>query len=213
MGTLQKFTRYTGIALITYWGGRKILVSLGIITDPAEAAATSTVNANFQNDIAWSANAWDALNRIPNQTAPPYTNDYLTKYVILETAGQTHNRKNIYNNIENFFVNVLSKNPTDADITNICNYINQYIYCQMELSFCIRDTQNGYPYWDISYFVNQTWWAKWLDANNTVLVPLFNTVHNLPNLINFTGDLSDKTNVVNQVNNILSVRGIVPGHQ
>jgi hypothetical protein len=212
MQTLRKFAQYGGAALIAYWGGRKILVSLGVITDPAEAAATATVNANFSNDIAWSATAFDALNRIPNQTMPPYTTDYLTKYIILQTASQLHPRQNIYNTIENFFVNVLPYNPNSADIQTICDYINQYIYCQMEISFTIRDTKNGYPDWDIKYFVNQTWWTKWLDPANTVLLPLFNTIHNLPNLINFNGDLSDKANVLQQVIDILSVRGKIPGH-
>ena len=190
-----------GVACLAIGGANILLEKLGIIESPE----TRTVNADYKSDIAWSSKAWDGLNR-QTFAANNWNKEHVTRYIILQTIASSNARAGVYNWMVNFYANVLTGTPTDADIQQAIDYINNTIYCQMELSAIIRDTQNFYPNWDVAYFVNQTWWAKWLDASNTTLVPLFNCIHALPNYINLPSGFNNINTVKQEVKNILNSR-------
>ena len=183
MSNKKKLLFAAGVGCIAVFGVEQILQKLGLMDSPE----TKTVNADFKNDIAWNVNAWNTLNR-QNFVANVWNYEHFTKYIILQTMASKYTRVGIYSYITDFWANQLTNNPTDQQINDLVSYINSHIYCQMELSAILEDTQTYYPNFDISMFTNQTWYTKLLSASNTTLVPLFNAVHNLPNYFNVGTD-------------------------
>jgi len=206
----EELIRYAGIAMLSVWGGRKILVALGILTDAQEAAATAVVNADYQNNIAWKGSNWTDLEKT-NFTPGVYSPERFTYTIIFHSVQPNMSptypdgRVGVYRYIFNWLQSTLAA-PTTQDVQNIVNYINDHIYCQMEIAAVIRDIEISYPYWQLAYFVNQTWWAKWLDPSNTLLLPLFQCVHNLPNYITPQSASTDINGLAKEIQAILSTQ-------
>ena len=205
MSEVKTTLRVLGTGLIAGFIVRKVLVSLGIVKDSAETAATAIVNADFKNDIGRSYNAWDQLNR---QLFTKWNLDHITHYIILQGIASSYPRAGVYTWLTNFFATKLI-DANESDITDAVNYINNNIYCQMEVSAVMRNVSNSYPNFDMNYVVNQTWWTKWLDPTNTTLLPLFASIHNLPVMFPDSFNYSDMTALKSQVSKILNNRSKV----
>lgn len=173
----SKIALNVGIGLVSAHFITKGLIDLGLIPDPA----TGEVNTDFQNDIAWSSKYWDSLNL---ETFTSWSPEHFTHYIILKTGTAGTKRGNPYSYISKWLINKLSKdNPSANDVAHIVQYINDHLYCQMEFSYILKDTEIGYPNWSADLYLNQIWWSKWLNSSNSTLLPLFQCLHNLPNYI------------------------------